>query len=150
MKKFAKINLIVFIMTITGFTIKSCNTTNTITDKIENKDLESKLNKTWVLKSIEQTNVSDAFKEDIPSLMFDFTNHTVSGNSGCNQFNGGFALLGNLYAPTPLITTRMICPSKNQESKLLDLLAKKSTLIFNNYTLQFVQNGKVVLEFIPK
>lgn len=149
MKNFSRITLIVLFMTSLGFTVQSCNTTNSITDKIENKELESKLGGTWVLKSINQTDVSKAFKGDTPTLIFDFANHQVSGNGGCNAYSGSFALLGNLYTPTPMISTKMMCPTENQELKLLELLAKNSTLIFNNYTLQFVQNGKVVLEFTP-
>jgi heat shock protein HslJ len=151
MKNAIKFGFTGLFLLLTGFVFQSCDTAKNSTNQTENKELTSKLKGVWFLKSIEGTNVTDAFKGTIPSIIFDFDTHKVSGNGGCNQYNGEFTLSGNTYAtPAPMISTMMACIKENQESKLLDLLSKKSTLLLNNYTLQFIQNDKVVLEFTPK
>ncbi|MDR3272062.1 MAG: META domain-containing protein [Flavobacteriaceae bacterium] len=154
MKKLVNFGLTGMFLSVLAFTVQSCETVNKTINKVEdtvgNKELESQLKGTWILKTIENSVAPDAFKGTVPYITFDTDNHKVSGNAGCNNFTGSFALLGSTYAPTVPASTLMACIEANQETKLLELLGKKSSLVFNNYTLQFVQNGKVVLEFTPK
>ncbi|MGM5630510.1 META domain-containing protein [Apibacter raozihei] len=149
MKNLIKFSFIGIFLTCISFTLQNCDTAKTVSDKVENKEIASKLKGTWVLKSINGVDAGTAFKGTIPNITFDFNEHRVYGNGGCNQFNGGFALIGNMFTPTPMASTMMACAQKNKESDLLTLLGQKSTLVFNNYTLQMVQNGKVVLEYTP-
>lgn len=143
MKYLTKIYLTVFL--IFGlFTLQNCDSTK----NLANTEIASKLKGTWVLKSMDNTNVSDLFGGKMPILTFE--DQKISGNAGCNQYNGTYTLIGNKFIPSPFNTTRMACPQMDQENKFLENLGKTSTLNFNNYTLQFVQNNKVVLEFTPK
>jgi len=157
--------------------VQSCNTANSAANKTDEAPpevvaapaveevaptivtvFESELKGTWILETIEGTAASDAFKGTIPYIIFDTDNHRVSGNAGCNRFTGdyalrfmgGYDLFGNSYEPSMPAVTKMACFQENQESKLLKLLGQKSSLVFNDSTLQFVQEGKVVLEFAPK
>ncbi|MDR2121930.1 MAG: META domain-containing protein [Flavobacteriaceae bacterium] len=150
MKNLTKISIAGLFLVLSGFVFQNCNTTKNITDRTEDRNLSSKLTGVWFLASIKGTKATDAFKELVPTLIFDFEKSEVSGNGGCNQYNGKFSLSGNVYAPAPMVSTLKACIKENQESELLELLSKKSTLQFNNYTLQFVQNNTVVLEFTPK
>ncbi len=150
MKNSIKLSIAVLFLLLTSFTFQSCDTAQNVVNTVENKDLGAQLAGTWILTSIEGTKAADAFKGTIPTLSFDLATHKVSGNGGCNNYSGGFTLISTMYTPTPMVSTMMACPQENKESRLLELLGKKSTLVFNNNILQFVQNGKVVLEFSPK
>ncbi len=150
MKKLIKLSTAGLFLLLMGFTFHSCDTAKTVADTVENKDLGAKLVGVWTLTRIEGTQASDAFKGTIPTLSFDLASHRVSGNGGCNGYSGGFTLLGTMYTPTPMVSTMMACAQENKESRLLELLGKKSTLVFNNSSLQFVQSGNVVLEFSQK
>lgn len=148
MKKLISTSLFILLLT---FTIQSCNSANNESlSKIENKEIASQLKGTWILSSIDGTIATNVFKGSIPTINFDLANHKVNGDSGCNQYNGGFVLIGNIFTPTPMVSTLMACPEANQEGKYIELLGKKSTLVFNNKNLEFVQNGKTVLVFSPK
>ena len=165
MKKIIKFNFAGLVLALC-FSVQSCNTANNAankidkapppveeaitTEKVENSvgtNLVSELKGTWTLVTIEGTAASDAFKGTIPYITFDADNHRVSGNAGCNRFMGGYTLSGSVYEPSMPATTQMACFQENQESKLLKLLGQKSSLVFNGSTLQFVQEGRVVLEF---
>lgn len=133
-----------------SFAMQSCNSTkNNNSSKSQSKEIANKLKGTWTLSSIDGITATNAFKGEIPSITFDFNSHKVNGNSGCNQYNGGFSLIGNIFTPTPMMSTFMSCPEVNQENKYIELISKKSTLVLKNNNLQFVQNGKTVLVFTP-
>jgi len=164
MKKIIKFNFAGLMLALC-FSVQSCNTANNAANKIDEAPppvaaekvennvgtgITSELKGTWTLVTIEGTAASDAFKGTIPYITFDADNHRVSGNAGCNRFMGGYALSGSVYEPALPATTQMACFQENQESKLLKLLGQKSSLVFNGSTLQFVQEGRVVLEFTPK
>lgn len=150
MKKLIKFSIAGLFLFLIGFAFQNCHSNKSTINRIENQNIASKLNGVWFLSTIEGSRAKDVFKGPIPSLSFDMATRSISGNGGCNTYNGSFTLVGNIYTPTPLATTMMACAHQNQEGKLLTLLGERSTLILNNKTLQFVQNGRVVLEFTPK
>lgn len=149
MKNLIKISITSLFLLFLGTTFQSCNSTKNVAQKVDDKELQIKLRGTWYLTSIDGTLATNSFKGEIPTLNFDFDKNRTYGNAGCNQYNGSFALIGNVYNPSPMVSTLMACPEYNQEPRFLELMGKRSTLVFTNYTLQFVQDGKVVLEFAP-
>ncbi|CVK15718.1 MAG: META domain-containing protein [Apibacter sp.] len=147
MKNLIKISITSLFLLFLGTTFQSCNSTKHVVQKIDDKELQNKLGGTWYLTSIDGTLATESFKGKIPTLNFDFDKNRTNGYSGCNQYNGSFVLTGNVYNPSPMISTLMACPEYNQEPRFLELMGKRSSLVFRNYTLQFVQDGKVALEF---
>ena len=63
---------------------------------------------------------------------------TVSGNAGCNQYNGSFTTDGDTVTVGPLATTRMACLSEElntQETQYLTALQDSATYDITNGTL---------------
>lgn len=149
MKNLIKISVASLFLLFLGTTFQSCNTTKNVAEKVDSKELQIKLRGTWYLTSIDGTSATDSFKGEIPTLNFDFDKNRINGNAGCNIYNGSFELIENMYNPSPMVSTFMACPEYNQEPRFLELMGIRSTLVFTNTTLQFVQDGKVVLEFAP-
>ncbi|WP_407304313.1 META domain-containing protein [Acinetobacter sp.] len=76
---------------ITSLTLAGCNTStpNPSTDR----NLAQLQNKNWVLTEINQVVYkADPTRSAVPTMTFD--NHEVSGTDGCNQFMGGYAVMG--------------------------------------------------------
>lgn len=63
-------------------------------------------------------------------LGIDFTGNRVSGNAGCNRFNGGYRIERGKLVAGPLMSTKMACPGPGMamERAVLDLLAQPLTI----------------------
>ena len=69
---------------------------------------------------------------------------TVSGNAGCNQYNGSFTTEGDALTVGPLATTRMACLSEDlnaQETQYLAALQNSATYDISNGTLTIRDAG---------
>ena len=69
------------------------------------------------------------------SIVFD--SEKISGNMGCNQFNGGYTLEENNIVFSPFISTKMACigNASVQESAALSVFAGAATFSLNGDTL---------------
>lgn len=103
----------------------------------------------WVLQSLNGQKVEDVFKGKTPSMTVDFDTKRISGNGGCNRFNGSFTLESGMFSAPNLASTMMMCPFENRESEFHAALAKSSKVtILNSNKLTLENEGKVIAEFV--
>jgi Heat shock protein len=125
------------------FGMQSCSSVKSI-DRVQ-------LDGLWTLKSLEGEKVEDAFKGKTPDLKFDFEKKSISGNSGCNNFSGGFTLTEkNEFSAPALASTRMMCFDENKESQFLSALSSPALSVALNESgeLIFSKNDTIVLQFV--
>ena len=75
---------------------------------------------------------------------------TFSGCSGCNRYFGTFTDLGGgRFQLTDFNGTKMACPAEfmKLESSYMQLLRRADTYSIGEYTLDLLQDGKVLLTF---
>ena len=105
------------------------------------------LNKEWVMTRFKKTKLKrDDFEKGLPSINFDLGSETVSGNAGCNSFNGK-AEAGNnkIKFGNDFITTRMSCPQLDFEQKFLSSLKGRSLAYEISDNKLILKNGKTFL-----
>lgn len=76
----------------------------------------------------------------------------VSGNNGCNAFNGGYQLQGNRIIFEPLATTRRACqPPRNQaEANFMALLGQTQFVNATPYELSLIGYDGRVLSILQR
>jgi heat shock protein HslJ len=118
------------------------------------KTNESELKGTWELIDITGSDIriDSLYPEKKPSITFDVTNNIISGNTGCNNFNGRFNTDGNkIYFPEPIAMTRMICANGVGENIFLEAHRKISTYsVSKGTTLNLMTGDIVVMRFVKK
>ena len=75
----------------------------------------------------------------------------LAGHSGCNQFTGSYALVGDTIEIGPLAATRMMCPEPvmEQERLLFDVLESARTFSRNRTELTLADSeGNVSAYFV--
>lgn len=123
-----------------GVGTQSCKTTKGVS--------LDKLNGAWKLKTLNGEDVAGAFENKVPSIKFDIAASHVSGNGGCNTYNGAFKLEKGEFSAPNLVSTMMMCVHQNKESEYLKTLGKPSKLSISEIgTLVFTQDGRDVLVF---
>lgn len=137
------IKSIVFLFTITAvaFTIISCNSVKPIE--------KSQLDGYWVLKTMNGQDAKSLFAGTLPSIEFNFADSLVTGNAGCNSYNGKFSLNDkNEFTVPQLAMTMMLCQEANKEGDFTKAMGEKSILSIDaNGLLTFTQDNKVVFQF---
>ena len=85
---------------------------------------ESLNDTTWTITMIDQFPVLEAIPTEVR-----FADGRVSGNAGCNRFNGTYDVASNALTFGPMASTRMMCSEKQmaQEAKFLALLSSTLT-----------------------
>lgn len=101
----------------------------------------------WILTTFDGQSVLDMFKTELPTLNIDQYNHSVSGNSGCNSFDGMFTFDNGVFTAPNLISTLMACLNPNIEDEYQAMLGKESIVKINNKIMTFIQDGKVIAKF---
>lgn len=112
---------------------------------------KSELAGDWTLKSLNGEDAKVAFSNTVPHFQFNFENNTLAGNSGCNNFSGGFTLTpeNKISAPT-LISTRKACLNGNKEPQFLQALSTPNLVLSldKDNVLSFSKDKAVVLQFV--
>jgi len=103
---------------------------------------------TWVLKSLNGQKAGDIFQGKIPVMNIDLMGKKISGNGGCNTYNGPYKMDNGVFTAPNLATTMMMCTNGNQEPQFFAMLAKENTISITNDVLSFKNEGKVVAEFV--
>lgn len=134
-----KICNVFLVFAIAVIALQSCSSAKNVTN--------AQLNEKWILKTIENKPAVEVFEHKIPFIIFNFDAEKVSGNSGCNSFNGKFSYNNGIFEAPNLASTMMACIGKNQEPLFHELLGKPSTLSIKNGELIFSQNNQPVLVF---
>ena len=109
--------------------------------------MDTQLSNKWVLKSINGKSVEQAFEKSIPYIVINAGSSQISGNSGCNNFNGSFSYANGKFSAPNLASTMMACIFKNEEPQFMSFLAGESSLSIKNEDLIFTQNNRPVLVF---
>ena len=117
----------------------ACSSSQNLTD--------AQLSNKWMLKSIKGTNAGQAFEQSVPYVVINASSNRISGNSGCNNFNGGYAYQNGQFSAPNLAGTMMACIFQNEEPLFLSLLKNTSSLSIVNEELIFTQNNTPVLVF---
>lgn len=141
MKTFIKSIVLISTVLAIAFTIESCNSAKPI-DKAQ-------LDGYWILKTMNGQEAAKLFEGTLPSMEFNFTDSLITGNAGCNNYNGKFSMNEkNEFSAPQLAMTMMLCPQANQESEFTKILGEKSVIsIESNGMLTFKQDDKVIFQF---
>lgn len=130
---------LVLIAALAVFAFQNCSTTKYVaTEQLANK---------WILKSINNRDVAEAFPAKKPYMVLNFDIDQVSGNGGCNTFTGKFTYHRGKFKAPNLASTMMACTGDQEESTFFQLLGKPSKLSLLNGNLIFSQDSKPVLIF---
>ncbi|MDR2953649.1 MAG: META domain-containing protein [Prevotella sp.] len=141
MKKIFNSVLIIVITIMTFSTFQSCKSVKTIE--------KSQLEGNWILRTLNNENATDAFKETVPTLKFDFSENTISGNGGCNSYSGVFTLSKNneFLAPN-VVSTMRACFEANKEPQYYKALSDPGlTLSIEGETLSFLKKNEIIMQF---
>ena len=115
------------------------------------KTFNERLTGTWTLNKMSEKPVSDFFKgkeAKIPTLVFNFDEKKINGNSGCNNFFTAFKIDNGLLIVSPIASTMMACPNMEGETQYTNFLADTSGInLIDDNNLQLIKKGNIVLEF---
>lgn len=111
----------------------------------ENSDTTNILEGRWELMPVMP---SDTAAGSIPYINFDLKEKRFSGNSGCNNMGGSFAVKQDaLQFGENMISTKMMCPGYNERS-FLDNLLKTNRYEIKDGVLQLMYNTTVLSKWV--
>ncbi len=79
----------------------------------------------------------------------------VSGQGDCNRYNGGFTqsaggkTSGTLSVSDNMISTRMMCPGQEQETRFFGMLREIDSYSIDGSRLMLIKGGNVLAIFDP-
>jgi copper homeostasis protein (lipoprotein) len=82
---------------------------------------------TWQLTQLNGNEIAVENFNTVPFLQFDSQNKKISGNGGCNTFNGSYTTSANDLHFGPLLSTKMACAELNIETSLMNALQETET-----------------------
>ncbi len=106
----------------------------------------------WALQSLtgQSADLGSIFGSKIPFLNFDTDAMRISGNSGCNNFNGPFSLgSGGKLSFGNLAMTKMACPG-NGESLFTSALNKVTSFKIDNNVLTLLEGKNKLMELVKE
>lgn len=104
---------------------------------------------TWQLSEMDGKPV-DTTNKTVPVIIIILysAGNEVSGNAGCNNFNGSYELKGNDEIKfTALNSTKKTCPDQENENTFLHELGSVDTYTVNGGQLTLSKRGKPLLRF---
>jgi len=111
------------------------------------------LNGTWELNYITGPRIAfdGLYPEKKPTITFDVANNKISGNTGCNNFNGKLNMDGNkINFNDPMAMTRMMCQGQG-ETTFLETLKKINTWsVSDGNTLNLIMGDIAMMRFTKK
>lgn len=130
--------------------IMSCNAPAGTTGKTSSKSTDVLFKNNWQLYSMNGNIVETSAGSKVPSMAFDMQKMTVSGNSGCNSFSGGFTVQEESLTFGNLATTRMMCEDMKVETAFLAAMPNVRKYIMAEGRLVFSDaEGKQLMAFDP-
>ncbi len=118
----------------------SCKTTKSTTQK-NSMELGSNFEVTKMEKSKLELKVK-------PTLLFDFEKNTISGNAGCNNYNGTLIKDGNQLKFTNIVATKMFCGNMKIEKEFMQKLATVTSYdVIDNQFLLYNKAKELVITF---
>ncbi|MBC8112710.1 MAG: META domain-containing protein [Verrucomicrobia bacterium] len=111
-----------------------------------------KLNGTWELNYILGRKIAfeGLYPDKKPIITFDVSNKKISGNTGCNNFNGKLNVVGNKISfAEPMAMTRMICQGEGEKA-FLEVLKSVDSYSVDENTLTFIMGDIATMRFVKK
>lgn len=137
---FRKMMVLFAVLLFAGITFQSCNKNKPLT--------QTELEGYWVLKTMNGQDAKNLFAGALPTLQFNFEDHTISGTGGCNRYHGAYSYENGIFSAPNLAMTRMLCIENNAESEFaLELSNAANVLKMENGLLVVTRDGKSILEF---
>ncbi|NQD71392.1 META domain-containing protein [Sphingobacterium shayense] len=101
---------------------------------------------TWELDYIMEagSSLDTLFPVKKPSMTFDVANNKVSGNGGCNRFNGSVVIEGSTLKFGPVMSTKMACPG-TAENVFFKNLERVTSFSTNDAELTLIADDIVVM-----
>ncbi|NCD70217.1 META domain-containing protein [Mucilaginibacter agri] len=130
---------------------KKANPTAAVSDTTKVTDT-TQLAGSWELNYVAgSTAVDSLYPTKKPVINFDMAAKRVSGNTGCNSFNGPLMVTGHKIDFTgPMALTKMFCTGQG-ETVFLDNLKKVNTWsVSDGNTLNFIMGDIAIMRFTKK
>ncbi len=115
------------------------------------EDQSAALAGTWELDYISGPRIAfeGLFPDKKPTLVFDVANKRVSGNGGCNNFNGSVNIDGASIKFGPAASTKMACPGQG-EPLFFKTLDQISSFSVDGNTLNLIMGDIAMMRFKKK
>ena len=119
-----------------------------VTDNTTTRQPDYRLHDLWVLDSLDGTSARAlSFSPELPSLEINTREASFIGFAGCNQMRGQLITEGDRLQFTDIITTRMMCPSSQEEAQVLAALRSVTAFSIGNNRLRLSDPNGVRLVF---
>jgi heat shock protein HslJ len=141
---------VIFIFLITCCLLAACNSTKKTTAPASDP---ANLAGTWELNYVSGSTVlfDSLYHAKKPTINFDVNNNTVSGNTGCNNFNGKLDAAGNkINFNSPMALTKMFCPGEGENVFLATLKKVNAWSVSDGKTLTFISGDTALMRFTKK
>jgi heat shock protein HslJ len=126
-----------------------------ISCKCKKDDSLSKLEGNWELNYIADptTSFDVLYPNKKPAINFNVKENHVSGNNGCNSFNGKLSVTGNKIDFTqPMAVTKMMCMNGKGEQVFMSALPQVTSydITDDGKTLNFISGDIATMRFTKK
>ena len=114
------------------FLLNGCSSSNKAVEtknEVKVVKTDSLVGKSWVLTNLNgDTIVVDTLKNKTPFFMLR-TVDKITGNNGCNIFNGSYTMAQDTIKVSALMTTMMACPNVTYEDNFLAFFRENLVII---------------------
>jgi heat shock protein HslJ len=122
---------------VAGDTLELANDAGTITLRYEAAQPVELTETKWVATSINNgRGAVESVTGDVEVTAIFGGGGSVAGSGGCNTFNGPYTVDGSTIAIGPLMSTKMACPTLDQETAFFAALAASTTFAISGDTLE--------------
>ena len=133
MKIFLTLSIVTFILSI------GCSSNN--------ESANTLLHDIWVVESIDGVTYSRAENQSLhPTLEIYLSEERFSGNTGCNNMNGGVKVEGEKISLSDIVTTKMFCVDID-ETSFLTALSRANNYKIEKMRLYLFYDEKELLVF---
>lgn len=99
------------------------------------------LHDVWELVSMNNAPVEQKENSQPPYLIMNALNSTITGTGGCNRINATYLLRGRTLTFGPCISTKMACPSLDQEQAFISAISEQTLKIKMDDNLTLYQGN---------
>lgn len=102
----------------------------------------------WVLMSLEGEEVQMLNDTRTAYIRLEENENDVDGFTGCNKISGSYSLEESRLQLSELRTTRMACPTMEEENKLMSVLGRVNNYKISGDLLTLFEGDKAVATFM--
>lgn len=116
------------------------------------KPAKTTLHGSWILEKVygAKEPFKMLFPGKTPTVSFDLKTNRLSGNNGCNTYNGPFELKAGVLKISDMATTRMFCDGVSESLFMTTLQMADSYIIDAEGHLELMLDNQKVLRFKPE